>query len=510
MARWAAWLYIILTPLNPYAKGLTAMGKIKVYEDIDSVVPRLTLVAIQMIIALSVFLFLKIILFRDLPNWETNVLIIFGNIVAALASFLLLYKHQVLLKLSSLQKSNLERLVNERTRDLERANQEMGLEIAERQRIQQALAESEKRFRTIIHEAAIGMAVIDKDGRLLESNRALQRMLDYTSEKLQKMVISQITHPGDVTRNMIFFKELLEGRQRTHHLEERFIRSDGAVVWVRLSSSLVRDAAGDPLYLIAMVEDISKRRQAEEKVSNYQKQLQSLASELSLTEEREKRRLATELHDHIGQALAVSKIKLGLLQKIAASQDMAAQLREVHELIERMIKDTRSLTFKLSLPVLYELGFEAAVEWLAKDMHQEHGIHFQVEGDGWPSTMSNDVSFLIFQMVRELLFNVVKHARATMVKICIQNVDHKLQVVVADNGVGFDPTQIDPQNNINGFGLFSIRERLNYFKGGLEIESEPGHGTRATMTIPLNNIHHKRKSQNLPASTTPAVVEGAI
>jgi signal transduction histidine kinase len=258
-----------------------------------------------------------------------------------------------------------------------------------------------------------------------------------------------------------------------------------------------------------MVEDISKRRQAEEKVRNYQKQLQSLALELSLTEERERRRLATELHDHIGQELAISKIKLGLLQKTTASREVAAQLREVYELIELMIKDTRSLTFKLGLPVLYELGFGAAVEWLAKDMHKEHGIHYQLEGNGLPSTMSKDMSFLLFQMVRELLFNVVKHARATMVKIAIENVNHRLQVVVADNGVGFDPAQNDPQKDkISGFGLFSIRERLNYFKGDLEVESEPGHGTRVTMTIPMND-NKTRKCKNLPASTTPAELGGA-
>ena len=168
------------------------------YGEVSSIVPKLTLAAIQAIVLISVFQFIRIILFRDLATWKVNMVIVLGSLVATMASFLLLYKYQTLLKESALQKSSLERLVNERTLELRQANREMSLEIGERERMQQALVENERRFRTIIHEAAIGMAVIDKQGRLMQSNRALQRMLDYNSEKLEDMVIAQITYPDDV------------------------------------------------------------------------------------------------------------------------------------------------------------------------------------------------------------------------------------------------------------------------------------------------------------------------
>ena len=453
----------------------------------NSVIETVTLVTIQVMIAISVVQTLKIIFFQGLNIRESNMAPFFGILAATIVSLLLLFKYQNLIKEFSQRTDTLERLVNERTLALQKVNQEMEREIRERKRVQQHLVESETRFRTIIQEAAIGMAVVDKQGRLMQSNLALQRMLDYTSEKLQDMVIAQIIHPGDVARSMKSFKALLKGTQPTYHIEERFIRLDGTVVWGRLSISLVRDAATDPSFVIAMVEDISKRREAEEQVRNYQKHLQSLASELSLIEERERRRLATDLHDHIGQALAVSKIKLGLLQKNVNSPDISNLLAEVRELIEQMIHDTRSLTFKLSLPVLYELGFEAAVDWLAKHMHQQHGIKIQVESNGQTGLLNIEMSVLLFQMVRELLFNIVKHAQATMAKVAIQKVGNQLQVEVADNGVGFDPAKNDPKMyKVDGFGLFSIRERLNHFAGGLEIESEPGHGSRISMTIPMN------------------------
>ena len=255
---------------------------------------------------------------------------------------------RILLKISP--NDILERIVNERTLDLQKANREMEQEICERQRVQQALVQSETRFRTIIQEAAIGMAVVDKQGRLMQSNLALQRMLDYTSEKLQDMVIAQIIYPDDVDRSMKSFQELLKGLQPTYHMEERFIRLDGTVIGDachflgagRRRRTLIRHRHGGRY---------QPEREAEEQVSNYQKQLQSLTSELSLTEERERRRLATDLHDHIGQALAISKIKLGLLQQNAASQDIAEPLGEVRKIIDQMIQDTRSLTFELSLPV---------------------------------------------------------------------------------------------------------------------------------------------------------------
>jgi PAS domain S-box-containing protein len=287
-----------------------------------------------------------------------------------------------------MQKDVLEQLVTDRTVELQQANLKMGQEIAERQRVQRALADSEARFRIIIQEAAIGMAVVDKQGRLTESNVALQKMLGYSAEQLQNMVTAQITHPEDLAQSGKLFEELLQGNERASQIEERFIRSDGTVVWGRLSISLVRDAAGQPLFVIAMMEDISQRREAEEKVSNYREQLQSLSLELSLTEERQKRRLAIDLHDHIGQALAVSKIKLGILQKTAASEDIVNQLNEVQELVEQMIRDTRSLTFELSLPVLYELGFEPAVEWLAQNMFKQHGIVVQVANSGQPMPLN--------------------------------------------------------------------------------------------------------------------------
>jgi PAS domain S-box-containing protein len=355
-----------------------------------------------------------------------------------------------------------------------------------------ALRETEKRFRKIFEEGAIGMSLVDKEGYLLDSNPALQEMLGYQKEELYRMPFLDIFHPEDRERSTNLFKDMVEGKRDSYRRERRFLRKDGHLVWGQLTVSLVRDAGGDPQFAMAMVEDITKRKQAQEEINAYQAQLQSLTSELSLTEERERRRLATDLHDHIGQALAIAKIKLGVLQKSASSR-VATALGEIRELIEKMIHDTRSLTFELSLPVLYELGFEAAVEWFAKHIRAQHGIQIDVQKDSNPIPMDDEIRVLLFKAVRELMINIVKHAQARHGKVTILRNGNDIHIRVEDDGVGIDESRISPQlRGTDGFGLFSIRERLNYLGGRVEMESEAGRGTQVTLMVPLK---HAKKAQ---------------
>jgi PAS domain S-box-containing protein len=351
-----------------------------------------------------------------------------------------------------------------------------------------ALRETEQRFRKIFEEAAIGMSLVDLGGFILDTNPALEQMLGYSKEESCRMTLKEITHPQDLGINTKLFKELAAGGRDSYSREQRYLRKDGQVVWGQVTVSILRGAGGGPQFAIAMTEDITHRKQAEEEIRTYQGQLQSLASELSLTEERERRKLATDLHDHIGQALAVSKIKLGVLQKAVGSNSIATQLGEVRELIENMIKDTRSLTFELSLPILYELGFEAAVEWFAKHVRTQHGIQVEVQQGMNPILMDDEIKVLLFRSVRELLMNIVKHAQAQHARVTILREGEGVNIQVEDDGVGIDPTNDSRAKGTGGFGLFSIRERLHYLGGRVQVESEDGRGTRVTLEVPLQHI----------------------
>jgi PAS domain S-box-containing protein len=352
-----------------------------------------------------------------------------------------------------------------------------------------ALRETENRFRKIFEEAAHGMSLVNLEGHILDVNPALLKMLGYKKNEMVGKSFQALLMPEDAVRNGRLFKELCEGRRDSYSRETRYRHKDNRVVWGQVTVSLLRTTGGARQYAVAMVADISHRKKAEEDIRTYQEQLQSLASELSLTEERERHRLATDLHDHVGQALAVSKIKLGMLQKTATSQEQAKHLSEVRELIEQMIKDTRSLTFELSLPILYELGFESAVEWFAKHVRSQHGIIVDVQKDIAPIPMDDEIKVLLFRSVRELMINIVKHAQARNARVTMRRENDGINIEVEDDGVGIKDVQRDPRlKSDSGFGLFSIRERLHYLGGRLQVESENGRGTKVTLMVPRQHI----------------------
>jgi len=233
-----------------------------------------------------------------------------------------------------------------------------------------------------------------------------------------------------------------------------------------------------------------ERKQAEEKLKSYQKKLRSMASELSLTEERERRRIAVELHDQIGQALVFSKIQLRSLREQVESDSVGKTLDEICGVIDQVIQETRSLTFDLCSPILYEMGFEAATaEWLTEHVEKKNGIVTHFEDDGDPKPLSDEVKIFLFKAVREILINVIKHASARDVCVSVQRKGNFIEVVVDDDGVGFVYSESLLQSREkSGLGLFSIRERLDHIGGKLTIESELGKGTRVTLTAPLKEI----------------------
>jgi len=348
----------------------------------------------------------------------------------------------------------------------------------------EALRDSEAHFRTIFEVTTIGIALLNKDGRVVEGNPALQRMLGYSLTELANQEFTVIILPEDVSRCKALFRELVQGKQDSYQVEKKYVRKDGQTAWGRLNVSLIRGARVEDHLAVCMIEDISAQKQAEKEIRTYQEQLRSVASELSLTEEQERRRLATDLHDHVGQILALAQIKLGAIRESAASTYLVEPMDEVRRLLEQTIQYTRSLSFELSPPILYDLGFEAAVEWLAELVQEQHGITVKVQTDRLPKSMNDEIRVILFQTMRELLVNLAKHANAKNISVFIAREDATLQVKIEEDGLGMG-ISADAANGPFGFGFFSIRERLRYLGGQLEVESEPGWGTRVTLQVPL-------------------------
>ena len=217
----------------------------------------------------------------------------------------------------------------------------------------------------------------------------------------------------------------------------------------------------------------------------YQRKLRSLASELTLAEQRERRRIAVDLHDHIAHLLVMCKLKLSPLGQHVAGGD-ARTIEQIKDALDEAISYTRTLIFRLSPPVLYELGLEAAVEWLSGQFHSRHDLTVEVRDDKQPKPLGEDMRTALFQSIRELLFNVVKHAGCKRAVVSLARSDNSIVITVQDQGIGFDPATSSEQRPAAGLGLFSVRERIDLLGGSMEVASAPGRGTRITITAPLD------------------------
>jgi PAS domain S-box-containing protein len=252
------------------------------------------------------------------------------------------------------------------------------------------------------------------------------------------------------------------------------------------------DADGSPLVL-EMGIDITDRKRAEKELQAALEdsaaratQLRALASELTLSEQRERTRLAKVLHDHLQQLLIAAKFRAEIMgrSRDEVTREAAA---EIERLLESSISASRSLTSELSPPILREGALPACLEWLARWMADRYGLKVDLAIEERLPPLAQDVKVLLFESVRELLFNTVKHAHVIAARISVDRVDNEgMRITVSDNGTGFDPGELKRAGEIGGgFGLFSIRERLDLLGGRMEIDSAPGCGSRFILTAPL-------------------------
>jgi two-component system, chemotaxis family, CheB/CheR fusion protein len=226
----------------------------------------------------------------------------------------------------------------------------------------------------------------------------------------------------------------------------------------------------------------------ERKVRERTAQLRALAVELSLAEERERRSLAQDLHDDLGQVLAIIKHKLTALHGSERSADLAGELKAIEDLTDQANKSMRTLAFQLSPPVLHTLGLIPALEWLTEEMERVYGLKVRLSDDGAPKPLDEPSRSTLFRAVRELLINVAKHAGARMAEVTSLRSDKRLTLAVNDDGGGFDYQKaLQAAPGTGGLGLVSLRERIEFIGGEMHVDSRPNEGTTITLIAPLQD-----------------------
>jgi signal transduction histidine kinase len=231
--------------------------------------------------------------------------------------------------------------------------------------------------------------------------------------------------------------------------------------------------------------EIAERRHSEERVAVYRERLRSLAAELSLAEDMERRAIAADLHDRIGQTLATVKLKLVEIQRNVAFCGHEHTLEDMRTLLDQAIRATRTLTVEISPPVLADLGLVPALQWLGEQFEHRHGLVVSVSSNPGAEGADDVVQLTLFKAVREFLVNTAKHAQARRVEVHVGGSGDRVVVAYRDDGLGFDPAVIDglgPRSD--GFGLFNVKERCEYLGGVVHLESRTGGGVAFRLDMP--------------------------
>jgi PAS domain S-box-containing protein len=319
----------------------------------------------------------------------------------------------------------------------------------------------------------LGLVMLDAELRVTSANEAFLRAFQVESADIEGRRLSELGRHELTTAELAErLDELRSGALQTD-LDLEQPQSAGGARSFLLSA---RRVDGTARYLLAL-QDVTDTRA-------YQERLQRMSFEAVVTEEQERRRIAIDLHDRLGQALALAQIKLAEVRR-EISGEPRSRLDSATELLEQAITDMGSVIFDLSPPVLYDLGLHAALGWLAEDLERRHGIKVQVSDDGQDKPLDDAAKGVVFRAVRELLMNVLKHAGCTDAKVTLRLAEAQLHIDVEDRGVGFEPGLPADSPIGHGFGLLSVREQLARLDGNLSVASSPGQGTVASVRIPV-------------------------
>lgn len=369
-----------------------------------------------------------------------------------------------------------------------------------RKQAEDALHESEKRFRTIFESAAIGIALVDGNGVPVAANPALARMLGYSAQELCGMAFTEFTHSDDAAADWELFRELQEGRRESYQMEKRYLRKDQSVFWGKLTGSVVRDSEGHPQYGIGMVEDISERKAAEDRnrkllhdLADRIKELTALTARLDAVREEEALRIARELHDELGQAMTGMAMELAAVhrQLEPGKAVLPVPVLETHErlarvrrLLDTTIATTRKICTELRPALLEQIGLLPALEAQAEEFEGRTGIFCNRILPAEKVDLAPQASLAVFRIFQEILTNISRHSGATEVTVQLTIVDAEIRLEVVDNGRGATKAEIA---RASGLGLVGMRERALAAGGLVLFEPEAGRGTRVILSIPLNS-----------------------
>jgi len=376
-------------------------------------------------------------------------------------------------------------------------------DVTERRKTEQTLRESESFYRQTL-ESIPGMVFTNRpDGAC---DYVSQQWVEFTGIPAHEQLAFgwvRVLHPDDRERALAAWHAAVEGRGR-YDLEYRVRRKDGQYEWFKVRGQAIRDEQGHIVRWFGTAMSVEDLKRAEEalrrskdelearvhertqQLIGSQQRLRALAAELTITEQRAQRALAKDLHDYLAQMLVVGRMKTGQMARDPLLSPKARTLSgEIDRLFDEALTYTRTMIAELSPPSFQESGLTAALQWLADRMAKD-GLRVEVQAEREPLALPEEQAVLLFQSVRELLFNVLKHAESDQASVRVsRTTGNDLTIVVEDRGKGLSADALQRSAEPGHLGLFAVRERMEAMGGRLDLTSTPGRGTTATLTLPL-------------------------
>lgn len=352
-------------------------------------------------------------------------------------------------------------------------------------------ANVENRFLQITEYALEYFWEIDTKGRFTYVSAVIEKILGYKNDEIigvKTLFDFPKTYKAETKKALI---DIFIDKNNYKEFEILCLHKNGQEAWLTISGFPIFDKDSNFIGYRGVTQDITLRRRAEtdlknslKEITNYQAKLKKLNSELILAEEKERRRIAEYLHDGVGQLLSIAHMHLSSLLSKKLAPDVQKIISKSSEFLNTAIVQSRSLTYDLKPPILYELGLIPAIRWKLDQITNNENIEAVLKTSEKKLELDNDLRNLLFRIISELLHNVIKHANANLIEVQITKGQDFYYFSVMDNGRGYSYPN-DTKLNNNRYGLFSIREQLDSIQGDLIIESEIEKGTKTIVKIPV-------------------------
>lgn len=359
-------------------------------------------------------------------------------------------------------------------------------DITDIRQMKDELEEQQNMYDLLANNIIDILSIFELDGTFRYVTPSIKKILGYEQSDMDGRKFYEFVHPDDKPGLKEFLSNdvLINGSEKTYDV--RVINQKGHYRWLEILTSLIYKN-GELDCIVASARDITKAVAANKKVARYQKALQKLTNEIVNVEEKEKRRIASNIHDHLSQSLVMAKIKTDKLLKIPEARNNENFLF-IQKQITNALDNSRKITSELSPQVLYQLGIIEAIHWLLEGYQDTHSIIFEIQTKLTKVNLSDSSAIILYRCVQELLNNAIKHSNATKIIVEIDKNESYVMVNVIDNGVGFEPHKLDAIYNFSngGYGIFSISERLGNVGGDFIIQSKRNKGSIMKITMPIS------------------------